>query len=292
MARTAEGARPPKGGYAPVRGHRSQEPVNAAGYRDVEHAKEKPKGVRRAVFVGDSFTYGAGVLLDDAYPRRAARALSFARSENWEAVVMAVPGFDTQQEAAIVENEAFTYSPDVLVLGYVLNDAEDPDAAESRRAAQWEERVAARRHPSFWRQSAFIRLVADRLHATRENRERIDNHLALYRDGAPGFRAVVKSIERIATLCREQGVPFIVVLFPLFANPLDESYPFASVHEKIAAACRSSGATFIDLLPFYRGMDWRLLVVEGARDEHPNELAHRIAAQALTGLIQSAVPPS
>jgi hypothetical protein len=275
-----------------VRGRKSREPINSAGYRDVEHTKEKPPGVRRVVFVGDSFTYGVGVLLDDTYARRTGRGLSSDRSEPWESIVLATPGIDTEQEEVILEQEGFAYSPDLVVLGYVLNDAEDPGAAEQRRARAWTEAEEEKRLQPFWRRSALLSLIADRLHATRENRDRIRNHLDLYREGQPGFVAVRKSIDAMANRCRAAGVPFVVVLFPLFANPLDEHYPFASVHEKVGAIVRSAGATVVDLLPYYRGMDWHLLVVEGARDEHPNELAHRIAAQALLSVLEStALPP-
>ena len=61
----------------------------------------------------------------------------------------------------------------------------------------------------------------------------------------------------------------------------------AAVHQKVATVARSAGATVVDLLPYYRGMDWHLLVVEGALDEHPNELAHRIAAQALLAALEA-----
>lgn len=288
-ARMAERARLEKDGYAPVRGRRSREPMNAEGYRDIEHSVEKPAGVRRALFVGDSFTYGVGVLLDDTYPKREERALSQARGEPWESIIMAMPGIDSEQEAVIAENEGLKYSPDVVILGYVLNDAEDPGSAEERRAKEWTQAEAEKRSPAFWRRSALLRLIAERIRATRENRARIENHLALYWDGAPGFQGVKRSIERMARVCRERGIPFVVAIFPLFANPLDEGYPFTSVHDKMAALCRAAGVTFVDLLPYYRGMDWRLLVVEGARDEHPSELAHRIAAQALLGTIGTAL---
>jgi hypothetical protein len=46
----------------------------------------------------------------------------------------------------------------------------------------------------------------------------------------------------------------------------------------------------VDLLPFYRTVDWKLLVVDGAADEHPNEIAHRIAAQAIAKAIDAVVP--
>src|SRR4029077_19643629 len=133
----------------------------------------------------------------------------------------AEPGIDTEQEQVILENEGLAYSPDLVVLGYVLNDAEDPAAAERRRAADWEEAQAERLTHPLWRQSALLSLIADRLHATREDRRRIPNHLDLYKEGQPGFVAVKKSIDAMAERCRQVGVPFVVVLFPLFANPLD-----------------------------------------------------------------------
>lgn len=282
----------PKGGYSPIRGHRSREPQNQAGYRDVEHAKAKAPGTKRIVFVGDSFTYGVGVLLDDTYPKRVERMLSSERGEKWESLVFAVPGIDTEQEAVILENEALVYSPDVVVVGYVLNDAEDPSSAERRRAAEWAEEEAAKAHPPLWRSSAFLSLMAGRLRATRENRKRIQNHRSLYAPGAPGFAAATQAFGRMAALCRDRGIPMVVLIFPLFANPLDASYPFRDVHQQVAGAARGAGAGVVDALPFFEGLDWRLLVVEGAQDEHPNELAHRIAAQALTSALEQTFGPS
>lgn len=277
------GPRPlPRGGYPVVRGGASFRPENSAGYRDVEHTKKKPPGVHRAVFLGDSFTYGAGVLFDDAYGRRVARGLTEDRGEPWEAVVLAVPGIATSREAEIARDEAFAYEPDLLFLGYVLNDAEASGAAEQRRADEWRaETSRPDARPAFWRRSALFSLVADRLRATRENRARIANYLALYEDDQPGYRAVVKGLQDIAALAHEHKVPLIVAVFPLFGNPLDRAYPFESIHRKLAEVCRPLGVLFVDLLPYYRGVDWKLLVVEGGADEHPNEVAHRIAAEAL-----------
>ncbi len=290
-ARLYRRSQPPKGGYSPIRGHKSGKPMNSAGYRDVEHAIEKPPGMHRALFVGDSFTYGVGILLDDTYAKRTERGLAAARREPWESIVLAVPGIDSEQEERIFEDEGLRYSPDLVVLGYVLNDAEDANAAEQRRAREWVEAEAQKEHPPWWQGSALLSLIATRVHATQENRARVRNHLDLYREGQPGFASAKKSIDAMARSCRERGIPFVVVVFPLFANPLDEGYPFASIHEKVGAVVRSAGATLVDLLPYYRGMDWHLLVVEGPQDEHPNELAHRIAAQALLASLESMALP-
>ena len=88
----------------------------------------------------------------------------------------------------------------------------------------------------------------------------------------------------------ERRVPFVVAIFPLFGNRLDEGYPFAAVHAQVAAAAAESGARVVDLLPLFRGLDGKLLVVDGADDEHPNEIAHRIAARAIARAVDEVVP--
>lgn len=284
-----------RGGYPVVRGGASFRPENRAGYRDVEHDSKKPTGVHRAVFVGDSFTYGAGVLFDDTYAQRVARGLKADRGERWEAVVLARPGIATAEQARMVREEAFSYEPDMLFLGYVLNDAESSDAAERRRADEWRDEQRRPLGLPLWRRSALANLAADRVRATLENRRRIANYLSLYQDDQPGYRAVLQGVKEMAELARAHKVPLIVAVFPLYGNPMDESYPFEEVHKKLVTAFRPLGVIVVDLLPYYRGLDWRLLVVEGAADEHPNEIAHRIAAEAIlrtvNGPLNHAAPP-
>ncbi|HSB61401.1 MAG TPA: SGNH/GDSL hydrolase family protein, partial [Vicinamibacteria bacterium] len=238
-----------------------------------------------------SFTWGASVLFDDTYVRRVERGLT-ARGEDWEAVNLAEPGHNTVLEAARLASEGFAYSPDVVVLGYVLNDSEDENAAEARRAADW---LADRRQPpggghGLLERSALYRLVRGRVRATLENRRRIDGFLSMYAPDYPGWVAAQTALKAMGGMCRERGVPFVVVVFPLFGNPLDAGYPFADVHARVSRVAAEAGARVVDLLPYYRGLRWELLVVDGADDEHPNEIAHRIAAQALLKALDDVVP--
>ena len=91
-------------------------------------------------------------------------------------------------------------------------------------------------------------------------------------------------------LCRERGVPLVVVVFPLFGNRLDDRYPFSEIHAKVAQAAGEAGAKVVDLLPSYHGLRWDLLVVNGVDDEHPNEIAHRIAASVILHALDQVVP--
>jgi hypothetical protein len=283
------------GGYAPVRtDRRERRPVNSRGYRDLERAIPGPEGVRRAVCLGDSFTWGVNVLFDDAWPQRLERGLARERGETWEAVVLAEPGLNAVQQASRLASEGLAYGPDVVVLAWVLNDSEDEDAAEARRASDWVEE--AQREPSVLDAlldgSALLRLVRTRIRATLENRERIRNFQSMYADDYPGWLAAQQALRTIGGLCRAEGVPLVVAVFPLFGNALDEGYPFTAEHAKVAQAASESGAKVVDLLPRYRGLRWELLVVDGPRDEHPNEIAHRIAAQALVRAVDDLVPRS
>jgi len=280
-------------GYAPVRtDRRDRGPINSKGYRDFERRIPKPEGVRRAVCIGDSFTWGVSVLFDDAWPQRVERTLTRERGERWEAVNLAEPGLNAVQEASRLASEGLAYEPDVVIVAYVLNDSEDETAAEARRAADW---VEEQRHGpsfSFLDRSALVRLVRTRVRATIENRRRIEGFRSMYADDYAGWVAARRALKAMGGMCRERGVPLVVAIFPLFGNALDAGYPFTDVHAKVAQAAAEAGARVADLLPFYRGLDGALLVVNGADDEHPNEIAYRIAARAIAQAVDEVVPRS
>jgi hypothetical protein len=283
-------ATPRRTGYAPVNtNRRAMRPRNANGYRDHERSVPRTPGVGRVVSLGDSFAWGAGVEFDDAYPQRLERGLARRRGERWEVVNLALPGMNSVDHAAQLEQEGMAYAPDVVLLGYVLNDSEDAAAAETRRAADWQEAPAGP-PPRALDRSALFRLVHMRVWATAENRRRVAGYRSMYADDAPGWIAARRALRSMGALCRTRGVPFVVAVFPLFGNPLDERYPFPGIHRQVAEAAAEAGAKVVDLLPAYQGLRWELLVVDGAADEHPNEIAHRIAAAVILRALDDVVP--
>jgi hypothetical protein len=280
--------RPRPTGYAPVdTKRRAMQPRNSRGYRDRERPVAKPAGVRRVVALGDSFAWGASVEFEDAYPQRLERGLNRRRREPWEVVNLALPGMNTVDQAAQLADEGLSYAPDVVLVGYVLNDSEDSQAAEARRAVDWSQPKEA---PGLWGRSALARFVRGRLWATAENRRRVVGYRSMYADTAPGWAAARKALKAMGALCRERGVPLVIAIFPLFGNPLDDEYPFAEVHAKVAEAAGEAGARVVDLWPAYRGVRSELLVVDGVDDEHPNEIAHRIAAGVILHALDDVVP--
>ena len=49
--------------------------INRDGFRDRDFPVERTKGAARIVCVGDSYTYGWGVNLEDSFPKQLERAL-------------------------------------------------------------------------------------------------------------------------------------------------------------------------------------------------------------------------
>jgi len=283
----------PRTGYAPVNTKRRPGPTNAQGYRDEERRQAKTPGTRRVVALGDSFSWGTRVEFDDAWPQRLERGLTRQRGERWEVVNLSRPGMNTVEQAEQLASEGLAYDPDLVVLGYCLNDSEDDAAAEVRRARDWEEQARERRARGrrLVDRSALYRMVSGRLRALRENRLRIAAYRSQYAPDYPGWIAGQKALGRMAELCKEKKIPLVVMIFPLFGNPLDDGYPFPEIHAAVARAVADTGwARPLDLWPSYRGLDWRNLVVDGPNDEHPNEIAHRIAASALISALDEVLP--
>ena len=79
--------------------------------------------------------------------------------------------------------------------------------------------------------------------------------------------------------CQKHKADFRVVIFPFLHN-LGPSYPFRNAHHEIAKFCESKGIRVLDLEPVLSPSADKGLTVNRF-DAHPNELAHKLAADAM-----------
>jgi lysophospholipase L1-like esterase len=100
--------------------------TNSHGIRsNREIPYEKPPGVFRILGLGDSFTLGYEVDLQDTYLYQLEEDLHKEGATNAEVVNLAVSGFGTAEELITLVNEGFKYSPDLVLVGYFVNDIEN-----------------------------------------------------------------------------------------------------------------------------------------------------------------------
>jgi lysophospholipase L1-like esterase len=295
--------------------HRS--PPSRPDFRDRGNPllAEKPIGVRRVVVVGDSFTWGAGVLAQHAYPdvmgieleRRAqatrGASLDAAGEEATapaaptieragepgdaataiEIVNFSRPGWNTTLELGALRRAVDRLAPDAIVLGYCLNDAEPH---RRRELARLREGLFPRQPESgletfFHARSAVYRMAFQRADNLRMRRLTKLYYHRFYAAGQPTWEATRRALAGLRDLAAERRVPFLLVVFPIFDSQLDHRYRYRALHEEMARTATELAIDHVDLLPRYVGIDARRLALDPFLDAHPSELAHRIAAAAI-----------
>jgi lysophospholipase L1-like esterase len=83
---------------------------------------------------------------------------------------------------------------------------------------------------------------------------------------------------------QRRGGALLVAQWPLLVG-MQGRYPFAEPAAAIARACEEAGIRRVDLLEALRGRPDASLWVSSS-DRHPNELAHRLAAEALAPVVR------
>jgi lysophospholipase L1-like esterase len=101
--------------------------TNSLGIRGPERPLDKPDGTFRIFGLGDSHMFGWGVAQDEGFLPVLERMLNNdpgrLRFEAWN---FAVPGYNTVQEARILERWKDQVEPDLILISYVDNDMHLP----------------------------------------------------------------------------------------------------------------------------------------------------------------------
>lgn len=259
---------------------------NSRGFRDRDFAP-KPTGVRRVVFVGDSFTEAQGVIESASAVRLVEQSLrgDGAAVEVWN---LGVRGHDFPALEEIF-TAALELSPDAIVLAMVLNDADrSPHLADAwPRVNDW---IMVRQEKRSWlaAHSALVGYATDRYERSMVSRDTTAWYQALYSDAnRDGWMRTRASLQRMAARCRKEGIGFGVALWPLLVGlETGAPYPFETAHAQIRRGVERAGIPFLDLLPVLRGRPSESLWVHTS-DLHPNEKAQVLVAPPLAGFIRN-----
>ncbi len=98
--------------------------LNSLGFRDVEFQRKKPPSVFRIICLGDSWTFGANVGQDQAYPQQLSRLLQYEFPEaDFEVLNLGVLGYSSFQGMDLLKLTAFDLDPDFIVIAFAMNDS-------------------------------------------------------------------------------------------------------------------------------------------------------------------------
>lgn len=243
---------------------------------------KSPQAFRIAV-VGDSFSFAPFMQYDDAFPVRLERMLNQNQTDRRAEVInYGVPGYSTSHEVQEVA-KAIKNGADLVILQVTLNDCQrkplTPTGISILNNPFAALEITEATHPilSKWKSLAFI---VSRIHDKMAENTYRDYHLKLW-EKQRDIQLFEASVRKIARICASKHIPLLAVTFPLFGYPLDKSYPFRKIHSYIDNTLTKYNIPNLDLLQSFSGAPYERLVVIPGKDFHPNEIAHRIAAEEL-----------
>lgn len=252
------------------------------GFRMAPRPLTKPPSAFRIAFIGDSYTFGQGVeeprtfsertriLLQEDVPGRKIEALNFGR-----------PGLNTIRECEILKEEALAYDPDVIVLGFVLNDFSFRDTTMrfERAARQLKTKfspfLALEKHS---RLAAFLDWGIVQLFSG-TGRMHLDYLNGLFDPRKNGhYSEVLAALDEMVRIMAGRGG--IVLFLPYFMRG-EETAPFyRDGRTLVAGLCRDHGVAFLEVLPLLKAKPFSKWWVS-PMNHHPNGEAHDLIARAI-----------
>ena len=224
--------------------------TNSLGHRDDPTSVEKDPAVFRILVLGDSFSAGAGVEREQAYPQVLESLLTRAAGVPVEVVNSGVGGWQPFQYAQYYEHYGRDFSPDLVLVGFFVGNDAFAGATEvtQLRSAVGGRRVSreAAARPTIraqvwlyqnshlarliWRRDAardFSRASCDDFSSSylRIQRHRMSNYLRRDESREALAHASLAASLRIQELTRRDGALLLVALLP------DETQINASLQE-------------------------------------------------------------
>jgi hypothetical protein len=96
--------------------------INNGGFRTAKPVStNKPNGIKRILFIGDSYTFGHGVQDQESYPSQLTTLLN-TQKERVEVLNAGVPGVGLDWYYMYLKEKAFAWNPDLIVVGIFLGN--------------------------------------------------------------------------------------------------------------------------------------------------------------------------
>jgi lysophospholipase L1-like esterase len=251
--------------------------TNNFGLRGQDISIEKAPGTKRVILLGDSFTFGEGVKLEDTFSTQLQKIMSLSSDRPVEVLNFGVSGWQTRDEIIFLSEFAMKFKPDLVLVVYVLNDADRAGGLDfwNNFRRTYENRKL--------NHSYLLSYIYARIARTVYGRRYIDSLLESALMEKEKWDASFRQLLRGQELAKRGGFKYGVLIFP-FMYELTDEYPFKPLNKMISDYCENHNIPVNDILPAFRGIPYTDLWVHGS-DQHPNEKSHRIAAEAMAEFV-------
>jgi lysophospholipase L1-like esterase len=281
--------------------------INERGFRGPVVPYDRTPGTRRVLYLGDSVTFGYKVAnWQDTYPYLVGSLLAGRDSIPNETVNLAVEGYSQWQEYAVMSDEGYRYHPDLVVIGFVLNDVTEmfhlARFGGSSEGFQLRHTAATRLDRLLAHSALFyeIQRIAREVHARRQlgrdvrlgaiQREALEVETLMREPDQANVKdawdIALADLQKIVDLCRSSQIRVLVVVFP-FTSQLDDP-TLGAPQRVITTYARGHSIPVIDLLPLLRehmrvsGLTASDLFVD---NDHLSDEGHRVVAWLISDTV-------
>jgi lysophospholipase L1-like esterase len=270
--------------------------VNAAGFRDREFATTREPGVARVACVGDSYTYGWGVELEESYPKQLERRLSSKSTA--EVLNFGVFGYNADQVLETLRSQVAPYAPDLVLYGFYWDDLL-PVRAELMRRETFESRLESEgQGASLFRRtlrhSRALFFAVDRARAIEASMSPPRTRFfQCYRAILAGeddtirdlWDGEARAICDMRDECTRRGSRFAVVLWPLEAQVLSDQQA-CHFQDRAQRICDAAGVPLISMLEPLRSIAREGKAPYLPFEKHPTPEGYRRCSEKIAGEIE------
>jgi len=258
---------------------------NSAGWRDVEHSIVKPPGTYRILGLGDSYLMGQGVHAEDLFFTRLGQLLNHAHLPvQVETINTGISGKNSADELQLLEHRGLAYDPDLVVVNFVPNDVETDLSTDKPLIEFYRNYTSITQKPDWLSEYSYLwSWMRQRILQEVVARQYIKDCVASFNRDSKKWHDCRAALTGIVEKCRSHHVPIMLAVFPFYIE-LNGDYPFQPIHDRVDAFCLDNNVPVLDLREVYHDYSGPELWVHPT-DQHPNELAHRLAAEALAEFI-------
>ena len=281
------------------RWHGAEVSINSLGIREKELTREKPEGTFRILCLGDSVTFGYGTETDKTYVKVLESLLRERYpGRRFETINAGIGGFTTPQELLLLKTIGLDYQPDLVTIGFVLNDVTDMNTVEERierarrmQGAEGPPRVKqagpgilpARRlvQGMLSRTSIYVLFQQALGYFKKWEEARGVEHLVAVSNPPPeierNWRKIEADLREIEDLSRREGFEVLLVILP-FRFQVEGDDPMRVPQDRLIEFSGRIGLPVLDLLPVFRERRGEDLFLD---TNHPTVAGHRLAAESI-----------
>jgi lysophospholipase L1-like esterase len=257
--------------------------VNSLGFWEREVTSPPPEDLYRIAVVGDSITYGQGLLAEARMTNLLQERLDPTATEI-EVLNFGRPGAETVDQLEFLHTAVLPVEPDFVLLQWYLNDVEGHDKSGRPRGHRLV--PSDRLHEIFWRRSALY--VA--AHIAYNNTRRSLSAGPTYADymsarfADPASQDLADYLATLSTFiegARSADAKIGMLLYPRVPDYRDGYYPHGYLHDHILRACAAHEIICVDLRDALFAVGDNAALAVNRLDAHPSALANRIMADAV-----------